>query len=340
MNLDTGSNFIWVTSSLCRPCTHYGNAQFHFEDSNTFAWIEKNGEQEVTFGPWGTMTVKTGKDVISLPGGGGKIATFYLATHYDGDAFEQLDWDGGIGIPAGSAYVKPGVSFFVADLMDAGLVNPELPFIAFDSDPKTRLGSCRVGGIDFQRFDPARGVEMRWHPYRAVPDLEYIWATPLAKYQVGDQVLATSSDNVMFCLDSGSSEFKGDDDIMGKTCRIIDGMASKPTVFLTVGRDADNAPGQLTVTPSVYEVIIEAGPRVGQALPQFNNKLGATGLVLAGSVLMDLFYTVYEYDVTLVNNHHELAPVAMYLFDKPGSSLIAQSRGRLGIGQPKPLRKK
>jgi len=338
VSLDTGTNFIWMTSSLCtfngNLCQHYGGAQFQYQQSRTFQWVDQN-PQTVSFGPWGNMTVRTGRDGIGLPNGRVLPTSFLLAENYTGAQFAQLDWDGGIGIPSGSAYVQPGVSFFVADLMDAGIIDPRRPYVAFDTDPATQIGTCRFGGVDFDAFDPTSGIRMPWQPYTAFKGVEYIWTTPLAEYRVGDAVIATDK---MFCLDSGSSQFKGDDTIMKTTLDMIASQPVKPTVQLTVGQSVTGGPGRIVVPPSVYEVRLEAGAGMGQVQPQFN-PLGLTDLVLVGSVLMDLFYTVYEYDVSLVNGRHVLAPVAMYLFDKPGRSYIAERGPASTVGQPKPVRK-
>lgn len=52
MCFDTGSNFNWVTSSLCAEdgCKHYANARFNPTLSSTFEWISQDA-QPVRFGP-------------------------------------------------------------------------------------------------------------------------------------------------------------------------------------------------------------------------------------------------------------------------------------------------
>src|SRR5690242_6978393 len=38
--LDTGSDFVWVTSTLCDPsgCVHYGGDRFDYNISSSFSW--------------------------------------------------------------------------------------------------------------------------------------------------------------------------------------------------------------------------------------------------------------------------------------------------------------
>lgn len=59
--LDTGTNIIWSTSSLCAAdeCQHTGGGRFHYENSTSFEWVDRTPTQ-FSFGPWGTMTVETG----------------------------------------------------------------------------------------------------------------------------------------------------------------------------------------------------------------------------------------------------------------------------------------
>jgi saccharopepsin len=314
--LDTGSDFIWVTSTLCQPdsCVHYGAGQFNYLTSDTFTWISTVDKQE-DFGPWGSMTVETGRDVIVTPGTSAGKRTFYCSKAYSGTQFDQLDWDGGIGLPSGSDYADPAVSFLVEELMNSGAIDPTSPYISFDTDYSGGAGTCLIGGTDPSRYDPTTCLRLPWTPYLAYPGVQYIWSTPLLGYTVGDYTVPISK-TAMFALDSGSSQFKGDDNIMNTTLQIV---ATKPTadVVLKVGAWSDGTPGSIVVPPSVFNVTIEAGPDKGKTLPQFQ-PLGLQDLVLVGSVLMDQFYTVYEYDVLGVAGTYRLIPVAMYLYEKVG----------------------
>ena len=324
---DTGSNFIWVTSTLCDlpgdSCPHYGGGQFDYQASSTFAWVDPH-DKVVDFGPWGSMTVWTGSDVFQLPGAPSPTTTLYLSKDYSGSQFEQLDWDGGIGFPSGSDYVQPGISFFMAELMDAGAISPDDPYLSFHTDYATKTGHCRVGGFDPDLIDPYAWLFLPWQAYTALAGIEYIWSTPLARYTVGGQTLAQ---DVSFALDSGSSQFKGDDTIMNTTLSLIAAAAQKPDVGLFMGRGEDGGTGQIIVPPSIYEVLIEAGPQAGQVLPQFN-ALGTPELVLVGSVLMDQLYAVHEYSVQATSSGYRLAPVGIWLFNKRGGPALIQTRSR------------
>ena len=335
--LDTGSNFIWVTSSLCSEagdsCDHYGGLEFNYGNSSSFAWVDRN-DQSVSFGHWGTMTVETGRDYLGLPGGLSNT-TMYLAKNYAGSQFAQLDWDGGIGFPAASQYAKPGVSFFFTNLMNSGLIDPKYPYVSFDTDYATGLGSCRVGGIDTNAYDPYSGISMPWTPYKVLPGVEYIWTTALSRYVVGNQTVAQ---NAYFALDSGSSRFKGDNNYMNTTLSIIAGSPTKPNVTLFTGETPSGGMGQIVIPPEVYEVKIEAGPQAGETLPQFN-PLCIPEMVLVGSVIMDLVYTVYVYDVSTPPTGYQVTPVGMWIFNKTSGPEIIRSRSDrpAELGDPRPL---
>jgi saccharopepsin len=319
--LDTGSNFIWTTSSLCPPdsCQHYGGGEFVYQDSSTFQWIDQN-QQTVDFGPWGSMQVATGEDVVAITPGASVDLAMFLSASYSGSQFDQLNWDGGLGIPSGSLFADPQVSFLIPQLMSAGLMDPQLPYVSFSTDPATGQGTVLLGGIDLGAVDLHSAVFLPWTPYTQLPGVVYIWTTPLYQYIVGDQLVAA---NQQFALDSGSSQFKGDDNIMNTTLQLV-AASPQSDVTLIVGSTPDGVPANIVVPPSVYMVDIEAGPQAGQTLPQFN-PLGLTGLVLVGSVLMDQLYTTYEYNVTVNEAGYHLDPVGMWIFNKIGGPQLIQT---------------
>ncbi|MEA2417187.1 MAG: hypothetical protein QOI58_3844 [Thermoanaerobaculia bacterium] len=319
--LDTGSNFIWTTSSLCPPdsCQHYGGGEFVYQDSSTFQWIDQN-QQTVDFGPWGSMQVATGQDVVAIIPGASVDLAMFLSASYSGSQFDQLNWDGGLGIPSGSLYADPQVSFLIPQLMSAGLVDSQLPYVSFSTDQTTGQGTVLLGGVDLGAIDPNSAVFLPWTPYTQLPGVAYIWTTPLFQYIVGNQVVAA---NRQFALDSGSSQFKGDDNIMNTTLQLV-AASPQPDVTLVIGMTPDGSPATVVVPPSVYMVNIQAGPQAGQTLPQFN-PLGLNGLVLVGSVLMDQLYTTYEYNVTVDEAGYHLDPVGMWIFNKIGGPQLIQT---------------
>lgn len=310
--IDTGTNMVWSTSTLCAPtsCQHYSGGRFDYQASSTYQWVDCI-QVPFSFGPWGTMQVETGQDVLALPNGARLPLTMYLSADYTGPQFAQLDWDGGIGIPSGSPYKQGDTTFIVQELMNRGMISPNYPYVSFGWDPSSQQGNCIIGG-----FDPAKmgtGMFLPWTPYTKFAGVEYIWTCDLASYVVGGQLVAQK---VQFALDSGSSQFKGDDNIMNKTLALIQSMGSPPVdLFFPNG-------GRIRVTSDLYNITIQAGPDKGKTLPQFQ-PLGLTGLVLVGSVLMEYCYTVHEYRVVQCGpGRYSLAPTGMWVFNKPGGPTI------------------
>lgn len=329
--IDTGTDITWVTSTLCQAdkCQHYSGGRFDVGASSSFSFTDCL-DRPFSFGPWGTMQVQTGADILTIPGGLTVPAKLFFSSCYDGDQFGQLDWDGGIGMPSSSAYVEGRSSFLFQELMIAGYVDPELPYVSFDWDPATKVGTCQMGGYDDAKTQ-GPFLYFPWKEYTALAGLEYLWPTELASYKVGDQLVA---ENVMFALDSGSSQFKGDNDIMNRTLALIASLGD-PTI--TLGFPGG---GEITVPPPVYNVLIEAGPNQGQVIPQFQ-PLGIPQLALVGSVLMDYFYTIYEYQaVECQATTYSLAPVGVRIYSRSNNQQIItkSSSSAPQLGRRRPLR--
>ncbi len=316
LSIDTGTNITWATSTLCPTdqCKHFGGRRFDYKASKTFAFADCL-QRPYSFGPWGTMQVEAGTDLLAMPNGALLPTNLLLAANYSGDQFRQLDWDGGIGLPASSAYVEGRSSFVLQELVHSGHIDPRQPFVCFDWDAKKHSGTCTMGAIDKAKTQGAH-LFLPWSVYSKTPGLEYIWATDLSAYSVGGKTLATQ---LKFALDSGSSQFKGDDQLMRQTLQLI-ARGGHPDIVLKF------ADGEVTLGANLYNVLIEQGPQKGQTIPQFC-PLGLADLILVGSLIMEHCYTVYEYQVIQCGpNTYSLAPAGVWLFNRPdGPQLITRS---------------
>lgn len=67
LSLDTGTNITWVTSSLCAAdrCQHYSAGRFDYQASSSFTFTDCL-QRPYSFGPWGTMQVESGTDVLHI----------------------------------------------------------------------------------------------------------------------------------------------------------------------------------------------------------------------------------------------------------------------------------
>lgn len=308
---DTGSNFLWVSSVLCQEngnaCSHYGGGFFNYNTSSTFAWIDQT-RQTVGFGPWGEMTVETGQDVLNI-GGSSNATVFYLSENYSGVQYEQLDWDGGLGIPSGTASAKEGMSNPINDLYNCGALSPSLPYISFDCDEATGRGTLILGGFDPNRYVPNEYIYLPWISYTPYPQVNYMWNCAVETISVGGTVVATDK---YFCLDSGSSRFKGDPAILDPILKLVAASGYTAPLELTF------AGGTMVVPASVYMKLIEAGPEKGQVLPQFEPMDGLDDQLLVGSVLMDQLYTIFNYAITGTAGDYTMNPQGMWVFNKVG----------------------
>lgn len=314
--IDTGTNITWATSTLCLPdqCQHYSAGRFDYQRSRTFAFTDCL-QRPYSFGPWGTMQVEAGSDVLTLPDTAPIAMNLFLAANYSDAQFRQLDWDGGIGLPSSSAYVEAHNSFLFQELLRHEAIDPSQPYVCFDWNPDTHTGTCQMGAVDESK---TRGPHLflPWSVYNKLPGVEYIWSSELSSYTVGSETLAT---HISFALDSGSSQFKGDDTLMRQTLQRI-ARGGNPDVVLGF------ADGEITLGADLYNVRIEEGPQKGQTIPQFA-PLGLTDLVLVGSLVMEHCYTVHEYQVVHCKPQtYSLAPVGIWLFNRPdGPQIITRA---------------
>ncbi len=329
MVLDTGSNFLWSRTSPCERLEDISGQQpgGAFAWRNSASFVKTLGPQTpLSFGPWGTMMAEHGRDLLTFPGGVARPAQFYLASGHLGRHFHDLAWDGGIGFPSGSDHVQPGISFLIADLIDAGIVDLRSAQVAFNWDRTSGTGTCQIGGTDPTAYVAEEGIMMPWTGYTEYKGVQHLWTTKLARYAVGSYNVA----NIMFGLDSGSSHFRGDRAIMCNTLAAVN--ATDLPVTLTLGtRIGCSTPGEIVVPPSVYQARIEAGSGRGETVPQFA-AANLTNLILAGSILMEQLYTVFEYTASLTPERVHLTPRAMYLYNKTnGPKLIQPNANAAGV---------
>jgi saccharopepsin len=344
-SLDTGSDFVWVTSSLCPEdsCHHWGGLRFDIAASTSFKMIKKI-PCECDFGPWGTMNVDKGNDIIHF--GDVQITTdIYVTTDYQGSQFRELNWDGGIGLPstgvsistsavAGERKIKgvppcdptPFVSIFKM-MLQQGDVSADMPYIAFntnDASP-TPSGVATLGQLDPTFENSLEYLFLPWADFGAVfPSVSYIWTSKLSVIEMAGVTLGTPQDQLYFGLDSGSSQFKGDDDIMRIALNLAENNKdAELKLILDLGEG--NGKGELVIPPNIFNVEIEEGSSKGETVPQFAG-LGIKQLVLVGSVLMDSLYTVFEYKIERRGDDFQLSPKGMWIFNKPSGPRIIQNR--------------
>lgn len=330
MALDTGTYLFWVTSTLCTTaaCTLPTRVRFDPKTSATFRYVSSR-PRKINYGPWGELEAEVGNDTLEFGGISAPNSTFYVATHYDGAKFLEVDWDGCIGFPAMvTANDKSDVSFVFQDIINSGTlgVNP-LPCVSFDTDIASSTGSCTLGEMDASKY---HGNEWVFLEFSVNSIADYIWTTAHASVSIGTELIATDK---FFCVDTGSSRFKGDPAILAAMLEKAQ-LAYAP-VEIMAGRGSDGQTGEIVVTSAEYMQTIEKGENKGLKLPQFHGMKGTDGLVLVGSVLLDHVYSTYLYQQSSDprTGAHTLQPRGVFLMNKIGGPKIIQNKsdGELNV---------
>lgn len=335
--LDTGANFVWATSDLCDTTACKAHNMVDTSQSG-FVWVDKTRTKR-SFGPWGDMYTYTGKIPFKIddPDISSDI-TFFAAVEYEGDKFQDLAWDGGIGFPSRSDMVASGSGFFFHTLWNAGILE-DAEFSIF-TDDRLNAGAFFLGGTSPLFYD-AEG-EIRLEPKSS--SIQYLWGTNLHDVKLGNHELSELT-NTIFFLDTGSSRFKGDDTyvypildyllqqkdsegnpIFGKITEndmwtglyYINGGPEDytllPALILTIGQSCYGNEQQAAVVgldANQYSYLVEQGERAGQWVVAVHRLDGVGGL-LVGSTFMDLLYTRFSYSVT----NSDLSQGNMYLYPK------------------------
>jgi hypothetical protein len=345
-SFDTGSNFIWVTSSLCQPntCEHYGDKQFVYQLSSSFTWVDEQ-VMTVSFGPWGSMEVQTGRDVFTLTphlnqsdnGAVPVLSDIYLARSYEGPQFSELDWDGGIGVPSMTDVTETAgyspyryqsfpnqeeaASFhFFQSLIEQGVVSPQCPYVGFLTDIDSKTGQVQFGQLNEDYRNSREYLFLPWDKYAA----PYLWTSKIGSLSIGQKQLIPSEilpeTTYFFALDSGSSAFKGDVALMNALYSIAS--QTKEDLVIEIGCTDSGGVGKLVVTSDMYNVLIEEGEDKGKLVTQFQPLEGGDYIALVGAVMMDYLYTLYEYSIEYIDGKPNLLPVGMWIFNKTSGPKI------------------
>lgn len=338
--IDTGSNFNWISSSLSSVMNrqHYGGLYFNTQASSSFQ-VLSNDPLTVDFGPWGSMQVCLGQEQWTLDMINQQVRLvneIYLSEKYSGRQFAELDWDGGIGVPSYSYQPidkplslqgyrgvhrsitrdEPGSFHFMESLYHHGIIDEHALFVSFHTNAMTQQGKVSFGQLDERYKDCLEYLFLPWQrvPGESLQSLYYIWTTPMQRLLIGEQSIAQANADkpLSFCLDSGSSLFKGDPDTMLRA--YCQASLTQGDLTIELSPDEHGQRQSLTLPASLYNVEIEAGELMGETFAQFQPMAGLEGVMLVGSVLLDHLYCVYQYQL---DEHQRLAPRGMWLFNKP-----------------------
>ena len=322
--LDTGTNMVWATSTQCSTHACMMHHRFDPDQSGSFVWVDKT-KQTLDYGVWGNLEANIGRDAIGIPGGGSVDLTFGLAIDYSGPKFQEVDWDACIAFPS-KGPMQHGFSFFMEDLLNAGMADPLFASVCFDWNYPAGQGTCLVGDVDLSKAILSEGMFL---PYGAYTDYDLLWTATNATILTGPDAGSATivKRGVTFGFDSGSSRFKGDVPLLTTLAQQLG--PGQDTLVIDVGQATGSGGAvRLVVPPEIYMRTIDAGQNSGTTSAQFHPLKGVDGLMIVGSVLMDHLYTVYFYETAQdpATGRHTCTPFGTWVFNKPGGPKIVQPK--------------
>lgn len=321
---DTGTSSTWVTSKECNtvPCKHH--RRYDYNLSATHIWIDQK-EQASELGPWGEFRFKVSQDtwhvfaenpqqdtlvrrLYSVPNMKFLEATALIdGKNPNGTTntnWDDLVQDGSLAIPSESA---GSPSTQLLDLLVAkGYVGRKL--VSYWTSRNLNRGEAIFGDLNESRYDPA---SLRYYPVSrnltTVNKIPALWAVKLVELRVGDSIVGLPSADAAFVLDTGSSRFKGDPTIIDNIIRLItaNGIRSQTVTnpadldsypdFTIVLVDENGDQNEYTLTAHEYfQEFPDSWHLAFHGLQPTKNS-SAANLLLAGSIFLDHYYSVYDY---------------------------------------------
>lgn len=323
---DTGGEFNWVNSTQCtaNPCVNYGHHQYNQAKSSSFSWVDKV-PRERGWGPWGTSMANSGTDIVQF--GGDNIRTdLGLITNFEDTAqFQEFLWDGAMPIPSFSSGGSYGpISNIVMDFVKKGTIDPSKIQVTFDypSDGESNAGNFIIGGWDSDKVDLNSKLILKQKDF-AIP---YLWTTPLFGVKVGDQFISIDRTVTLFALDTGASSLKGDTEKMKEVIDIVT-KNNFPNLTYYMGEDINGKVGELVLVKDNYYRLIEQGEYKGTKRLQIQPLDGLKNLWLQGTTLLQLIYTVYNYELVISPlGELYLQSNGMWIFNKKGGQKVIQTK--------------
>jgi hypothetical protein len=255
----------------------------------------------IDFGPWGEMQAFLGRDCLFLKTGGAagksdeieQLMTFYLSESYNGDQFKDLVWDGGISLPRKKPENVDSDQLLTL-LKEAGVIDSEV--VSFWCDAETRRGACLMGAIDPTKFDPSTFQFIPLTPL-ANPSYSDLWTVKMEKFECGFKTVLS---DIHFCLDTGSSRFKGDAGYIEKIIYAITNNFELPETIHSTEPDFTPYPDiflqmkgkRYNLKPNQY--FMEVSPGIWELA--FHPMEGLEGLLLVGSVFLENLYSIFFYE--------------------------------------------
>ena len=297
--IDTGTAYSWVTSIQCTTDACLNHQRFDFRSSTSFKQLTSPYRPDkISFGPWGTVEVTLGCDRVEFTAPKTENIydiddyTLYISQRYEGQQFRDLTWDGAIGVPTS----------IPEDVYSSDLFTTLMRTLPFPSGRRGLFFNYAVEVLQFVDL----GIDSEVEGLVTAPVVEShvlpgAWVVDLGPVRVDGLDV---HDKVWFCLDTGSSRFKGDPLIIDPIVRAITRDGNLPTYVAAEDPDFSAYPDlvltlrgvPIRVTPEQYfEKIASDFYKLG-----FHDMKGLDGILLAGSTFLEHHAPVFFFDDDLV----------------------------------------
>jgi len=304
---DSGTSYSWVTSSRCTTNACLMHERFKFNNSPSFQQVsDQFAPLQISFGPWGTMDVSAGRDTLSFKNteSGENVSvkdyTLYLSHAYSGSQFENLVWDGAIGIPSAiiEDNTKPPTSKLINQLLKSDRCKHKT--LKFNYKHQCIEIGTHESHLKFK------------HKLKHNKDFKELWFLNLHKIEVNSQKVRDnehkSFKNIDFCIDTGSSRFKGDPQIINAIVKAITFGGLLPTFIAKKNPTFEAYPELLlTIDNKLFRITpLDYFEKISEELYvlAFNPMEGLKNMLLAGSVFLEKFNPVFFYDETAETGTH------------------------------------
>lgn len=293
--LDTGTINTWVTDSRCDTQACRVHRRFDRHRSSTFK-PSSQSPHGVDFGPWGTMEVVLGHDLLRIereraegaPDTVSVPVDIDLSIGYSGAQFAALDGDGGIAMPS---CLRAQPTALLQRLAADGTI--AYPIAAFDFG--AGLGEpavCLMGAVDTTRFDPCSINTLPLE--RLEGGLAYLWTVRLEHLECAGRGVVTAG---RIALDTGSSRFKGGHAVIERLRAAITDDGRRPSTVsspdeFTQYPDLVFALGDRHYTLPPRHYFQHLGPSRWELAVHYLEGL-PDELLVAGSLFLETVYSVF-----------------------------------------------
>jgi len=324
---DTGTASTWITSKECDTVPGRHHRRYDRNQSSAHRWIDRK-KKTSELGPWGEFAYKVSRDTWYFSAGGAQQNKSVRKLHHipkmkfmeateliDGktpDGIFNTNWDDLV--PDGSLAVpcegKGNPSDRLLDmLVKHGYVDKKL--VSYWTSRKLNRGEAIFGGFNESKYD---NKSLKYYPVdnriTSADQTPELWCVNLKRILIGRSEVKFPSKNAGFVLDSGSSRFKGDPEIIRNIVNLITGNGKRPQKvtkssdlntypdFTIVLVDQNGDSNKYTLTAHEYFQEFPDGWCLAfHEMPPSRNS-SVDNLLLAGSIFLDNYYTVYDYTTT------------------------------------------